>query len=217
MSELRSTLGERIRLNVGGVIFETSVSTLSKFQPSFLSTIIEQRWKGEQQEIFIDRDPTHFPKVLNFLRDGIEFQPPKDPDSLEELRREAQFYGLTQLQTLCTTSELMVGDIIQWKHEAIPLYWRPFIRYLVDDSLSLPFIFDRNNHTLARCIACEEYQDPKCSYLFDINYLDWEPMKHHMTVMKGEITQLMGNHCCIIEWENGQSIHIPKSALRKVI
>ncbi|KAK5985913.1 hypothetical protein GCK32_021267, partial [Trichostrongylus colubriformis] len=60
---------------------------------------------------------------------------------------------------------------------------------MVDDSLTLPFIYDRNNHSLARCIACEEYQDPKCSYLFDIKYEDWEPMRHHMLLMRGEITQ----------------------------
>lgn len=31
----------------------------------------------------------------------------------------------------------------------------------MDDSLSLPFIYERNNHTFARCIGCEEIQDPK--------------------------------------------------------
>uniref|UniRef100_A0A0N4VV19 Tudor domain-containing protein n=2 Tax=Haemonchus TaxID=6288 RepID=A0A0N4VV19_HAEPC len=116
---------------------------------------------------------------------------------------------------LCSPQILNVGDEVQWKRDAVALYWRPFVRYMVDDSLTLPFIYDRNNHTLARCIGCEEYQDPKCSYLFDIKYEDWEPMRHHMLIMRGEITQLMGDQCCIISWDNGQQIHLPKSAVRR--
>lgn len=30
-----------------------------------------------------------------------------------------------------------------WRPEAIPLYWRAFVRYMVDDTLTLPFIYDR--------------------------------------------------------------------------
>ncbi|EYC08543.1 hypothetical protein Y032_0065g3606 [Ancylostoma ceylanicum] len=205
---------DRIRLNVGGKIFETTLSTLTKIQGTVLSTMVAERWRGEG-ELFIDRDPTHFSKILNYLRDGDEFNIPLDRDACEELRREAQFYNLLGLAELCSPQVLNVGDEVQWKREAVGLYWRPFVRYMVDDSLTLPFIYDRNNHTLAKCIGCEEYQDPKCSYLFDIRYEDWEPMKHHMLLMRGEITQLMGEQCCIISWDNGQQIHLPKSAVRK--
>uniref|UniRef100_A0A1I7WBR4 SUZ domain-containing protein n=1 Tax=Heterorhabditis bacteriophora TaxID=37862 RepID=A0A1I7WBR4_HETBA len=127
--------GEKVRLNVGGIIFETTVTTLTRFTGTF--------------------------------------------------------YNLLGLAELCGPHPLAMGDEVQWRVEAVPIYWRPFVRYMVDDSLSLPFIYDRNNHTLARCIACEEFQDPKCSYLFDINYSDWEPMRHHMLTMRGEITQLI--------------------------
>lgn len=109
------------------------------------------------------------------------------------------------LAELCLPMNVDVADVVQWKRDAIEIYWRPFVRYMVDDSLSLPFIYDRyffpalskllffsrNNHTLARCIACEEFQDPKCSYLFDINYTAWEPMRHHMYNMTGEVTQVI--------------------------
>ncbi|KAK6734853.1 hypothetical protein RB195_018189 [Necator americanus] len=242
-----SPSGDRVRLNVGGKIFETTISTLTKIQGTVLSTIVAERWRGEG-ELFIDRDPTHFSKILNYLRDGDEFSAPLDRDACEELRREAQFmdnqegsigqrqfraieraaavepltsalnqarqlfYNLIGLAELCSPQVLNVGDEVQWKREAVGLYWRPFVRYMVDDSLTLPFIYDRNNHTLAKCIGCEEYQDPKCSYLFDIRYEDWEPMKHHMLLMRGEITQLMGEQCCIISWDNGQQIHLPRSA-----
>ncbi|PIO58001.1 K+ channel tetramerization domain protein [Teladorsagia circumcincta] len=84
-----SSLGDRIRLNVGGTIFETTLSTLKKVPNTVLSTMVAERWRG-QGELFIDRDPTHFSKILNYLRDGDEFNVPQDRDACEELRREAQ-------------------------------------------------------------------------------------------------------------------------------
>ncbi|VDK57301.1 unnamed protein product [Cylicostephanus goldi] len=54
---------DRIRLNVGGKIFETTLSTLTKIPDTVLSTMVAERWRGEG-ELFIDRDPTHFSKVF---------------------------------------------------------------------------------------------------------------------------------------------------------
>ncbi|CBI83240.1 BTB domain-containing protein [Caenorhabditis elegans] len=210
-----SNLSERVLLNVGGKKFETTVATLTRVSDTVLAVMVSDRWKTGD-EIFIDRDPKHFGKVLNYLRDGDHFVAPSDTEACDELKREAHFYNMPFLAEMCMPMNVDVADVVQWKRDAIEIYWRPFVRYMVDDSLSLPFIYDRNNHTLARCIACEEFQDPKCSYLFDINYTAWEPMRHHMYNMTGEVTQLMGENCCIVAWDNGQQIHLPKSALSKV-
>ncbi|KAF8364291.1 hypothetical protein PRIPAC_91214 [Pristionchus pacificus] len=103
----------------------------------------------------------------------------------------SQFYQIQDLLNICIAAlaPLTVGDTVTWRPEAIELYWRSFVRYSVDDSLSLPFIYERNNHTFARCIGCEEIQDPKGTYIFEINYQDWEPMRHHMLSIHGEVTQ----------------------------
>ncbi|CAD6192111.1 unnamed protein product [Caenorhabditis auriculariae] len=213
-TQFEDSMNNRVLLNVGGQRFETTVATLSRIPDSVLATMVSDRWKKDD-ELFIDRDPKHFGKILNFLRDGDDFVAPTDSEATEELKREATFYNLPILIDLCMPTVFDVGDVVQWRREAVPIYWKPFVRYMVDDSLSLPFIYDRNNHTLARCVACEEFQDPKCSYLFDINYSAWEPMQHHMLEMTGEITQLMGDQCCVVAWDNGQQIHLPRSALRK--
>ncbi|KHJ92108.1 K+ channel tetramerization domain protein [Oesophagostomum dentatum] len=57
-----TTSSDRIRLNVGGKIFETTIFTLTKIEGTVLSTMVAERWRG-QGELFIDRDPTHFSKV----------------------------------------------------------------------------------------------------------------------------------------------------------
>ncbi|CAJ0585812.1 unnamed protein product, partial [Mesorhabditis spiculigera] len=211
----------RVRLNVGGQIFETSAFTLTRYRDTMLATMVEDRWTSSapEKELFIDRDPSHFHRILNFLRDGAEFfQLPREDRALDELRKEASFFGITELVALCDVAlaPFQVGDTVGWRAEAIPLYWRSFVRYMVDDNLTLPFIYDRNNHILAKCIGCQEFQDPKSAYIIEINYQDWEPMKHHMETMTAEIVEMMGI-CCNVSWDNGQQIHLPCSALRRFL
>ena len=88
----------RIKLNVGGMKFETTLSTLARYPDSMLGTMFSGR-EGievpvdEDGYVFIDRDGTHFRVILNFLRSGkITF--PKDSAEAELLWDELQFYML---------------------------------------------------------------------------------------------------------------------------
>ncbi|KAK1330189.1 hypothetical protein QTO34_010375 [Cnephaeus nilssonii] len=87
----RGPPGEVIHLNVGGKRFSTSRQTLTWIPDSFFSSLLSGRistLKDETGAIFIDRDPTVFAPILNFLRTK-ELDP--------SLLHEAQFYGLTPL------------------------------------------------------------------------------------------------------------------------
>lgn len=81
----------RILLNVGGTYFETYTGTLKQF-PYFDSLM--RNTKGD--EIFIDRDPTFFRHILNWMR-GSEFLP-HDKDALCELVYECDYYCLEQMK-----------------------------------------------------------------------------------------------------------------------
>ncbi|KAG1377113.1 hypothetical protein G6F61_007015 [Rhizopus arrhizus] len=83
MAQVRLCQDEKIKLNVGGQLFQTSLFTLKKDPNSILATMF-----GEPKTIqpdadnsyFIDRDGTYFRLVLNYLRDlkiptGIENDP----------------------------------------------------------------------------------------------------------------------------------------------
>ncbi|UMM20511.1 hypothetical protein L5515_015759 [Caenorhabditis briggsae] len=65
-----------VKLNVGGVTFQTLKSTLTKHKSMF-KVMLETEMpvtKDESGCIFIDRDPKKFEKVLEFLRTGrIDF------------------------------------------------------------------------------------------------------------------------------------------------
>ncbi|XP_077866824.1 BTB/POZ domain-containing protein KCTD3-like [Saccoglossus kowalevskii] len=89
--------GEIVHLNVGGRRFSTSRQTLTWIPDSFFSSLMSGRIssvKDETGAIFIDRDPTLFVPILNYLRT-------KDLDldglNIPALRHEAEFYGMTPL------------------------------------------------------------------------------------------------------------------------
>ncbi|XP_026935382.1 SH3KBP1-binding protein 1 isoform X3 [Sagmatias obliquidens] len=93
----RGPPGEVIHLNVGGKRFSTSRQTLTWIPDSFFSSLLSGRistLKDETGAIFIDRDPTVFAPILNFLRTKE-----LDPRGIHgsSLLHEAQFYGLTPL------------------------------------------------------------------------------------------------------------------------
>ena len=79
-------------LNVGGTTFETRRSTLGKAS-CFFSEFAT--FENEDCIVFIDRDPTHFRHILNFLRGTVTC--PSTTIEIEELMKEAEFYALDQL------------------------------------------------------------------------------------------------------------------------
>ncbi len=56
-----------VTLNVGGTIFETQMSTLTKYPGTFFQGVIDS---NNQSKYFIDREPSLFKSVLYFLRTG---------------------------------------------------------------------------------------------------------------------------------------------------
>jgi hypothetical protein len=78
-------------LNVGGVRFTTRRDTLCLgFFSGLLNSLDE-----DETEVFIDRDPTHFRYILNWLR-GCRYIP-KHSQQAQELLWEADFFGLGEL------------------------------------------------------------------------------------------------------------------------
>ncbi len=105
---------EKIRLNVGGTFFLTTYATLSNLHNNssltYFHGILSDRFKKEHDKqlsedyYFIDRDPTHFRYILNYLRDGNVCGIPQDNvQVLNEILQEASFYSITGLTNFITT------------------------------------------------------------------------------------------------------------------
>jgi hypothetical protein len=68
-----------VTINMGGTVFTTLKSTLSNMSP-FFANIYSDKWRDagsspitdKDGNIFIDRDATYFPMLLNWARDGCE-------------------------------------------------------------------------------------------------------------------------------------------------
>ena len=115
--------GPRIVLDVGGVHYSTSCSTLTKYPESMLGIMFSGRhdlstMQCEDGSFFIDRDGTHFRHILNYLRDGEEAVEsfPKSADVLLELIRKSEFYqfdGLPSvLKPLLRESDVVIQNKI---------------------------------------------------------------------------------------------------------
>eukprot|EP00927_Polykrikos_kofoidii_P004758 TRINITY_DN11879_c0_g2_i1.p1 TRINITY_DN11879_c0_g2~~TRINITY_DN11879_c0_g2_i1.p1 ORF type:complete len:417 (-),score=49.94 TRINITY_DN11879_c0_g2_i1:68-1276(-) len=93
-----------LSLQVGSRKFQTTAETLRTFPDSFFGRMVSGRVPHKCEKdgsIFIDRNPKHFSFVLDYLRSGGEgFTPPTSRSAQDELRVEADFYGLPGLVTV---------------------------------------------------------------------------------------------------------------------
>ncbi|CAJ0591185.1 unnamed protein product [Cylicocyclus nassatus] len=217
-------IGERVKINVGGTIFETTISTLTRVDNSVLSAMVADRWRN-QEEIFVDRNPTHFAKILDYLRDGENVVLPSDHDSREALRKEAEFYNLPGLAKMCvpcaftkvegdSMEAIKAGDIVHWRESVIEDYCIHFFRYL--------YVHDRWGGW-SRCMSCGRDTRDNIGPTFPpsddngkkitISNEYWRLLKQHMLYMKGKATQT-DMSCCEVQWGREMQTHVPLYALR---
>ena len=85
---------------VGGQRFVISADCLMKFPHSVLARLCDEQHRRQSEgPVTIDRDPTHFGLLIDYLRTG---QPMiADTSQIRWLEREAEYYGLDQLVVLC--------------------------------------------------------------------------------------------------------------------
>ncbi|CAP36761.1 Protein CBG19646 [Caenorhabditis briggsae] len=91
-----------VKLNIGGKVFQTTESTLKRFD-GFFKTLLETSvpiTRDKNDNYFIDRSSQHFEIILNYMRDGDVVLPDSDK-SILEIQKEAQYYMLMGLVEIC--------------------------------------------------------------------------------------------------------------------
>ncbi|XP_055381633.1 SH3KBP1-binding protein 1-like [Condylostylus longicornis] len=84
-----------IRLNVGGTVFTTTRTTITKFGNHYFTYLLDSRWR-QTTPIFIDRNPKVFEYILDFLRKGkLNF--PINLNKLQDILDEAKYFNLDPL------------------------------------------------------------------------------------------------------------------------
>lgn len=84
---------DRIKLNVGGKLFETTLSTLLSGGPDSLLAALSNRETDDPNPVFIDRDPEIFSVLLSLLRTN-RLPSTARRFSKQELADEALYYGI---------------------------------------------------------------------------------------------------------------------------
>jgi len=89
-----------LKLNIGGTLFLTSLSTLMSIKGTYFDVMVSEKWKAQKLEdgsYFIDRDPTVFRFILNFLRHGELDVSFRSKEELKLIEKEAEFYQIEPL------------------------------------------------------------------------------------------------------------------------
>jgi len=116
-----------ITLNVGGTLFTTLRTTLTKHPSSMLAAMfsgLHPITRTEQGHAFIDRNPKFFGMILEYLRtDEI---PDCGPSDLRALRREMDYFGLVEAK--CTKYVTLEVERVDLSLPGTPLFL-PFNYY----------------------------------------------------------------------------------------
>jgi hypothetical protein len=89
-----------IKLNIGGKVFQTKMSTLYNVKDTLFYKLISTNVENNTElnkEIFIDRSYTYFPMILDYLRTKKFSIKGLTKYELEDLLDEAQYYGITEI------------------------------------------------------------------------------------------------------------------------
>lgn len=90
---------DRLQLNIGGQLFETTIATLRNDPNSVLAKLSDnyEDYMDKHGEIFFDRDWWIFRYVLQYLREG-NASLPHNKDVLKQLYKEAGFWKLRTMR-----------------------------------------------------------------------------------------------------------------------
>jgi hypothetical protein len=87
----------KIKLDVGGKCFTTSKTSLLRFEGSFFWTMLAgDRWAPDEEDgaYFIDRNPKHFDRILDYHRTGEFNVAGLDDAARQQLERDFDFFQL---------------------------------------------------------------------------------------------------------------------------
>ena len=190
--------GPRIVLDVGGMHYSTSRSTLTKYPESMLGVMFSGRHDLETMQckdgsFFIDRDGTHFRHILNYLRDGEEVVEsfPKSIDILLELVREAKFYQLDGLASSLRPL-LRENDVVK-QNQITVLFLSGNGTYYIDYQDDNPNYYGGNPISIS--YHSKDKIAFKCKNMRGLSFTNMK-FAHAVSFIDCDLTQATFQYCC---------------------
>mmetsp|Transcript_34337 Transcript_34337/g.35629 ORF Transcript_34337/g.35629 Transcript_34337/m.35629 type:complete len:284 (+) Transcript_34337:104-955(+) len=102
IEELISKKDSVIKLNIGGKIFQTKLSTLLSVQDTLFSKIITSAMDAKENisELFFDRSFTHFHIILDYLRTKRFNCRGMNKWDVDDLQLECEYYGIKEIDDI---------------------------------------------------------------------------------------------------------------------
>ena len=113
---------QKVKLDVGGRVFATTLHTLTQIPDCYFGATFSERWElnlDQDGMFFIDRDPTAFSHILNYLRDYPDSTIDESlltPYELYMLRKEAEFYTIQPLVELLNHGRPPKRAVLKTRH-----------------------------------------------------------------------------------------------------
>jgi hypothetical protein len=107
VSEVTKRSKSRIKLNVGGMLFQTSLTTLTSHPDSMLAALFSGRFPidvDDEGYFFIDRDGDAFRVILSWLRTQ-QLEEGLSSALKKRVVAEARYYQLSELENLLMNSQ----------------------------------------------------------------------------------------------------------------
>jgi hypothetical protein len=128
---------EVVTLNVGGKFFATFKGTLMNYEHSYFYAMLNSGnfLPGADGSYFIDRDPTHFPTIMAYLRTGELSTKGLKSWQIQELEKELDYY-LLQIASPSKSTE--------WHWDLSPSR-KPFYASFSEDDLKITYAKNLQN------------------------------------------------------------------------
>ena len=113
-----SKFQNRIKLDIGGTVFNTTKETLTKIENTYFYVLItnaDNFKANEDGSYFVDRDPSVFGRILNFLRDGKINLEGMTSGMFDLLKKDLDFYCIPPPKELAYPDFLVVRVRVIYK------------------------------------------------------------------------------------------------------
>jgi len=115
-----------VKINAGGTLFTTSITTLTKYD-GLLKKMLSGDYEVEKMKdgsIFLDIAPEIFSYIIAFIRNPV-FYPPEDAKDRESLRMVAESYGMKELCDYLNKYKKKPNTSTEHIYENVPILIQP--------------------------------------------------------------------------------------------
>jgi len=102
IEELISKKDSVVKLNIGGRVYQTRISTLLSIKDTLFAKIVSNSLENNEPltELFFDRSFDHFDVIIDFLRTK-QFNPcGMSKSDIDELKEEVEYYGINEINDI---------------------------------------------------------------------------------------------------------------------